>query len=171
MEKWGLKMVMQCKQLVSLLCFINIHATHFSNQSSDLYPLLIPTIYYPLYIPTKNYLYFTIPPPHTLCPSCLSTQRKSRQVLRLYQDKNRTHAVGSNSLITAAVCGCIEEGQPEFGPDFSNLILAWSKVTHSDFLLAGSLRECPHARQPSENQAWVLATLMHFLSWLRMRHM
>ena len=107
------------------------------------YILYIPTIYYPLYISTKNYLYFTIPPPHTLCPSCLSTQRKSRQVLRLYQDKNRTHAVGSNSLITAAVCECIEEGQPEIRPYFCNMILAWSKITPSDFLLAGGLREWP----------------------------
>lgn len=46
------------------------------------YILYIPDVYFPFFIPTKNYLYFTIPPPHTLCPSCLSTQKKDSSSIK-----------------------------------------------------------------------------------------
>ena len=143
-------MVIQCQQIASLQWFVKIHAAHFSNQSSDLYPLYPYYILSPLYPHKKITCILQFHHPILSALHACQHKRKTPQVLRLYQDKNTTYAVGSNSLINVTVCGCIEEGQPDIGPYFCNMILAWSKITHSDFLLAGSLRECP---QPSENQA------------------
>ena len=69
------------------------------------YILYIPTIYYPLYIPRKKntcILQF-LHPILSVLHAC-QPKRKTPQVLRLHQDKNRTHNVGSNSLINSTVC-------------------------------------------------------------------
>lgn len=137
-------MVMQCQQVVFLLYFVKIHAAHFSNQSSGINSPSGPV--------SPQYITCILQFHHPILSALYACQhkRKTPQVLRLHQGNNTTHAVGSNSLINAIVCGCTEEEQPEIGPNVCNLILAWSKVTYSDFLVTGSLIEWT---QPSENQA------------------
>lgn len=76
LEKWGFKMVIQCQQIVSLPCFVKIHAAHFSNQSSDPYPLYPYYVLSPLYPHKKLPVFYNSSTPYSLSFMPVNTKER-----------------------------------------------------------------------------------------------